>query len=54
MNNELPKHVGIIMDGNGRWALEKGLSRSSGHQAGCDNLKSLASYIYDFFPVFFQ
>lgn len=47
MNNELPKHVGIIMDGNGRWALERGLSRSNGHQAGCDNLKNLASYIYD-------
>lgn len=47
MNNVLPKHVGIIMDGNGRWALERGLSRSNGHQAGCDNLKNLASYIYD-------
>lgn len=47
MNNVLPKHVGIIMDGNGRWTLERGLSRSNGHQAGCDNLKNLASYIYD-------
>jgi len=47
MEDSLPKHVGIIMDGNGRWALEKGLSRSKGHQAGSDNLKTLASYIFD-------
>ena len=30
----LPKHVAIIMDGNGRWATEKGLLRTAGHQAG--------------------
>lgn len=45
--SSLPKHLGIIMDGNGRWASEKGLSRSMGHEAGCKNLKKLASYIYD-------
>ena len=44
---DLPKHIGIIMDGNGRWAKEKGLPRSMGHEAGCKNLKTLASYIYD-------
>lgn len=30
----LPKHVAVIMDGNGRWAQQRGLPRSSGHQAG--------------------
>ena len=28
----IPKHVGIILDGNGRWAKERGLSRSMGHK----------------------
>lgn len=45
--NNLPQHVGIIMDGNGRWAAEKGLKRSSGHKAGAKNLKNLCNYIYD-------
>ena len=44
---KMPEHIGIIMDGNGRWAREKGLIRSMGHEAGCKNLKRLASYIYD-------
>jgi undecaprenyl diphosphate synthase len=33
----LPRHVAIIMDGNGRWAEQRGLSRLQGHQAGADN-----------------
>ncbi len=41
-----PKHLGIIMDGNGRWAKEKGLNRSLGHKAGADNLIKLLDYIY--------
>ena len=45
--DDLPKHVGIIMDGNGRWAQERGLIRSIGHEAGCKNLKELAIYIYE-------
>lgn len=40
-----PTHVGIIMDGNGRWAVERGLTRSQGHRAGADNLKDLVLYI---------
>ena len=32
----LPKHIAIIMDGNGRWALARGLLRASGHRAGVD------------------
>ena len=41
-----PNHLGIIMDGNGRWAKERGLSRSMGHKAGADNLIKLLDYIY--------
>ena len=35
---KLPNHVAIIMDGNGRWATEKGLPRTAGHQAGTENI----------------
>ncbi len=35
----LPKHIAIIMDGNGRWATEKGLSRSEGHLAGANTVE---------------
>ena len=45
-NLKVPKHVAIIVDGNGRWAKEKGLSRSKGHDAGFDNLKKLSEYIF--------
>ena len=43
---EYPNHLGIIMDGNGRWAKERGLERSMGHKAGADNLVTLLDYIY--------
>lgn len=39
----LPKHVAIIMDGNGRWAQKRGLPRIAGHKAGMNNLKSIAT-----------
>jgi len=42
----IPNHVGFILDGNGRWAEERGLSRSAGHQAGFDNLVNLSKYIF--------
>ena len=35
-----PRHVAIIMDGNGRWALKRGLPRVAGHKAGVDSLVS--------------
>ena len=35
----LPKHVAIIMDGNGRWAKQRGLPRLEGHRAGTDNIR---------------
>ncbi len=50
INNQLvkiPTHVAIIVDGNGRWAKERGLTRMKGHDAGFKNLKKLASHIFD-------
>ena len=37
--DKLPKHIGIIMDGNGRWAKERNLPRTMGHRAGVETLK---------------
>ena len=44
--NELiiPNHVGIIMDGNGRWAKEHGQIRSFGHKKGAETLETLVKY----------
>lgn len=39
----LPEHIGIIMDGNGRWAKRRGLPRSAGHSAGADTLKKIVT-----------
>ena len=40
----LPEHVGIIMDGNGRWAKKRGLPRSAGHTAGAQVFRKIARY----------
>jgi len=40
----LPNHVAIIMDGNGRWAKQRGLPRLEGHQAGVENMRSAIDY----------
>lgn len=40
----LPKHLGIIMDGNGRWAKKRGLPRSAGHTVGAKNFKEISKY----------
>ena len=40
--DNLPRHIAVIMDGNGRWAKAKGLSRSDGHNAGAKALERLA------------
>ena len=37
----LPRHVAIIMDGNGRWATERGLPRTAGHEAGADSVREV-------------
>lgn len=50
MNNKeinLPNHLGIIMDGNGRWATEREKPRWEGHKAGAKNLETLLPYIYN-------
>lgn len=39
--NNLPRHIGIIMDGNGRWAKKRHLPRSAGHSAGAESLKKI-------------
>lgn len=45
--DNLPKHVGIIMDGNGRWATSRGLKRSMGHKKGAENLEKLLEHIFN-------
>ena len=40
----LPEHVGIIMDGNGRWARKRGLPRSAGHRAGAQTFRKITRY----------
>ena len=40
----LPTHVGIIMDGNGRWAKKRGLPRSAGHKVGADTFRKITKY----------
>lgn len=49
MNKELniPNHVGIIMDGNGRWAKERGMVRTMGHKSAVDGLKKLCVHMAD-------
>ncbi len=44
----LPRHVAIIMDGNGRWALARGLPRLAGHQAGTENLRRIIRTAVEF------
>src|SRR3989338_5108732 len=39
--SQLPQHVAIIMDGNGRWAMERGLPRVQGHQAGVESIRNI-------------
>lgn len=42
--NNIPQHIGIIMDGNGRWAKSHGLPRSAGHRMGAETLKKIVVY----------
>lgn len=47
MNKYYPEHIAIILDGNRRWAKEKGLNTLAGHQKGMDNICDLVPYIID-------
>ena len=42
--SSLPRHVAVIMDGNGRWAQKRGLPRSAGHKAGAESFRRLGAY----------
>ena len=42
--NELPRHIAIIMDGNGRWAQKRHLPRVAGHQAGVKAVRTIVDY----------
>jgi len=44
----IPRHVAIIMDGNGRWAQERGLPRLSGHRAGTENIRRIIESCVEF------
>ena len=44
---KLPRHIAIIMDGNGRWAKKRGLPRSAGHSAGAETFRRVATYCRD-------
>ena len=43
----LPRHIAIIMDGNGRWATHQGLPRTAGHKAGAETFRRIATYCKD-------
>jgi undecaprenyl diphosphate synthase len=43
---DLPRHVAIIMDGNGRWAQKRGLTRLDGHKAGVKNIREIIQYLH--------
>lgn len=45
---EVPEHVAIIMDGNGRWARKRGLPRQAGHRAGAENLRRIINASVEF------
>ncbi|MCW8451674.1 isoprenyl transferase [Legionella quinlivanii] len=41
MNTKVPQHIAIVMDGNGRWAQQRGMHRVEGHRAGVDSVKTV-------------
>lgn len=45
MEKKIPKHIAIIMDGNGRWAKKRGLARTFGHMEGAKTLKKIMEYL---------
>ena len=44
LNVPVPRHIAIIMDGNGRWAKKRGLPRTAGHAAGAETFRNIANY----------
>ena len=45
--DRLPRHIAIILDGNGRWAQRRGLPRTAGHKAGAETFRTIATYCRD-------
>ncbi|MCQ2451822.1 MAG: polyprenyl diphosphate synthase [Oscillospiraceae bacterium] len=45
--SRLPRHVAIILDGNGRWAKKRGLPRKAGHAVGAETFRTMATYCRD-------
>ncbi len=45
--NKLPRHVGIIMDGNGRWATLRGKKRTFGHKVGSENVDAIVTHAFN-------
>ncbi len=43
-NIQIPRHIAIIMDGNGRWAKQRGLPRNAGHKAGAETFRRIAKH----------
>lgn len=43
LNENIPKHIAIIMDGNGRWAQQRGLPRTMGHKVGAETLRNIVT-----------
>ena len=48
INKAIPKHIAIIMDGNGRWAKQRNLPRSAGHRQGTENLRRIIRAAVEF------
>ena len=44
VNSGVPRHIAIILDGNGRWAKKRGLPRTAGHAAGSETFRKIATY----------
>ena len=44
IQSALPVHIGIIMDGNGRWAKKRGLPRKAGHSAGAKTFRKIKGF----------
>ena len=47
MNNTAPAHIAMIMDGNGRWAKERNLNRTAGHEEGAKVVRNITTYCSD-------
>ncbi len=47
-NGKVPTHIAIVMDGNGRWAVSRGLPRLAGHRAGTENLRRIIEACIEF------